>query len=355
MKKLNLWLLGSLFMGALTVVSCGDDDENGGSNNGGGNGGNQSTVKVDYTKTGGNASVSVTDGPSYAMDFAAFSKDELGGVSIIDGVLTFNNYISGEVDGKYTYQSCQITVEGYSEGKTTYNDVDFYFGNNDFSCQQVNVETKTRAAAPGTNKLTVTKRTDGNYEFKLEGSGVLYGGDIQPATTYEANATVQLNMVVPIGMTATPLTNVRSKASSFPSFTPWLNGQVAQTGMQFSNSPQLGRGVLLWFYDQSLGYADYLNLKEQATKALGQPIVCHDGGADAETVQDVAASYFFKDGKYIMVSFCPWRQEEGPDYFGPVGMESVHENHAGRIHIHAIEGMTIDPYAIIWDLWGGRE
>ena len=93
--------------------------------------------------------------------------------------------------------------------------------------------------------------------------------------------------------------------------------------------------------------------KEQAKKALGDPISEFDGGDGSEGWADMSMAYFYKDGKYVMVSFCPWR-EGGEDWIfdemehggGRHMLGSfanvLHETHNGRIQVYALEGMTVD-------------
>lgn len=116
----------------------------------------------------------------------------------------------------------------------------------------------------------------------------------------------------------------------------------------------VGNGVLLWYYGTrqadgkyDLGYAQYENLKAQAVKAMGQPFECFDASTAEEAPEgewfDIAYAYFYKDKKYMMVSYCPWRETyEGEEPALPFGVEAMHENHAARIQVHVMEGMNID-------------
>jgi hypothetical protein len=343
MNNKFLWLIASLFLGTLTIAACSDDDDQTGS----------SVVNpVNYEKTGGSGTVTATDGTKFDLNIQKCSEDNIGGVSIADGQLSVNTY--QETESSYT--SCYVYVEDYQEGKTEYENVSFSFsqnsGNTYASCQSI--VSGTRASEYG-NKLTLEKLSDGTYRFVIEGDVIYSANDYTVQNYNTPNASITVEFVMPLSAKASLAENVSNKKSMYPDFTPWLNGQTAQGAFQIEQSQLMTSGVLLWFYDTSLTYSDYKNLKEQAIKVLGEPVESYDADASDDvtggTWTDMAVSYFYKDGNFIMVSYCPWRVEQGPDYNLPTSLECVLETHAARIQIHALEGITVDYTALIVKHW----
>ena len=105
---------------------------------------------------------------------------------------------------------------------------------------------------------------------------------------------------------------------------------------------------------RELTYKDYLDFKNQSRKSLGEPVECNDLGDDADAVSDkdnydICHSVFYKNGKYILVSYCPWRdyieeemgENEVLDQISHMGSHIFFETHMARIHVHVLEGLTI--------------
>lgn len=275
-----------------------------------------------------------SDGKEYKFTVPNINYESLNGVSLIDDHLT----VSGD-NGEGYYDSgssYNVTFDKYTEGQSAYNDVYFsfneYSGDNYFNCSAFSPNNQ-----PKDNKLTVTKESNGNYRFQLEGDAWLNTNDLQPANL--ANATVKANFTAPLLLRGKNLGRTTTKRADFPSFTPWLNGKVAEGALQITESTKLGKGILLWYFDESLGYSDYLNLKQQAQSALGDPVYSYD-----ENEGDIAMAYFLKGGKFIMVSFCPWREKynENDEIEMELDIYALRENHAARIQVHVLEGLNID-------------
>lgn len=284
------------------------------------------TINTDNT-TGGAITVTPAGGTSQTVVVPPVYADDLAGVSVIDNTLSY--------DGS----ACSITIEDYSAGKTSYDNV--------------SISVSADGIYPYTEKgkATVTVNEYGNVRFQITGEA-----EIQD---WSSGASGELKKIAISGDFTAPmlgkgkLLTKFDKSSEFPSFTPWIAGKKATIGLQVTESAKLGKGVLAWFYDDALGYSDYTNLKEQAKKALGDPISEFDGGDGSEGWADMSMAYFYKDGKYVMVSFCPWR-EGGEDWIfdemehggGRHMLGSfanvLHETHNGRIQVYALEGMTVD-------------
>lgn len=349
MKKTYFWLLSSLFVGAFTFVSCSsDDDEDGGNTS------VETPDPVNYEKTGGEGTITLGDGTTVNVTVPKLSNENVNGVFIVDNELSLELYYDTEENGKYGYKSCNLSISDYSTKKTVYNDVEFNFSESGYDDEGTyyshtisSVNNDSRAAA-ATNKVTVTQEQDGSIHFLIEGDVAVSTG--QQLAEGEPNGTISMEFVMPLAASGACTTNVSSKQSSYPSFTPWL-GKKVDGVLQITKSQLVGSAVLLWYYDMSLGYSDYENLKAQAIKALGNPVVCYDkseGQDPGMDWEDMCYSYFYKDNKFIMVSYCPWRQEEDPSYYNlPCNAYALKENHVARIQVHAIEGMNFDYNALI--------
>mgnify|MGYP007069866679 FL=1 len=343
MNKKFIWLVASLFVGALAIAACGDFDEQNGS---------ATTNKVNYEKTGGNATLTMSNGTKVELVIPQCTDDNVAGVSFANNTLTANSY-QEDANGS---TSLYLTIDGYNENQKEYENVSFSFYQNQegsyVSCQSI---VPTRVGDYG-NKVTVEKQSDDSYRIVIEGDMVCSSND-NPAENYnEPNSTVALEFVMTLAAKASVSSNVTGKKSMYPDFTPWLGGKTVAGAYQIEQSQLMTSGVMLWYYDTSLTYADYEALKEQAVKALGEPVESFDADAagvvktDGEWT-DFACSYFYKDGNFIMVSYCPWRIEEGPNYYLPTSFDVVKENQAARIQVHAFEGITFDYTALISRHW----
>ena len=210
-------------------------------------------------------------------------------------------------------------------------------------------------------KIEVPK--DGKLTFELWSAPTLTIGFAELCALNAGDAEIQqqgglkkvaisTDFTVPLVAKGKILTKIASKSAEFPSFTPWINGKSATIGLQVTESAKFGKGILMWLYDENLGYSDYAALRDQAKASLGEPISEFDGGDGSEGWADMSVAYFYNAGKYVMVSYCPWR-EGGEDWIleemnmgGHNMMGSIsnvlQETHNGRIQIYALEGMTID-------------
>lgn len=347
MKKSYLWLLSGLIVGAFTFVACDSDDDEG----------NNAVVNpepVNFDKTGGSGTITLSNGTKVDITVPKLSDEELNGVFIVDNQLSLELYYNTEVNGKSGSKSCNLSIDNYSTSKTVYEDIEFYFGESGYDeggnyfYNTVTSSNNSMRAAETSNKVTVTQEKDGSIRILIEGD--VFVSTKQQQAGSEANGTIQLEFVMPLAASGTSKTNVSSKESSYPSFTPWL-GKKVDGVLQITKSQMCSSAVLLWYYDTSLGYSDYENLKAQAIEALGEPVKCYDKVAQQEagiTWDDMCYSYFLKDNNFIMVSYCPWREEEDPEYFQlPCDANALHQNHAARIQVHAIEGINFDVEGLI--------
>ena len=262
---------------------------------------------ITFTPTGSVAK-SVVIPPIFISDFQ--------GVELIDNMLYLSVYSSGSVN---------LTIEDYSDSKSTYSNASIHFSSND-----VNVTTDAGA-------VTISKNEFNNYTFKVSGQGSSYYWNGNQRI--EESGTFSGEFSAPLLGKGKILKYVTKKEASFPSFTPWIDGKRATIGLQITESQAFGKGVLLWFYDKNLNYNDFKSFKTQAQAALGEPIADHDKEAAEGEYQDMCYSYFYKDNKFIMVSFCPWRDEEEENAAERgMGFECLRENHAARIQVHVLEG-----------------
>lgn len=305
------------------------------------------------TTTGGKATFTMKDGSgSYNMAVPNVSFEDLSGLSIIGDQLSLNLYAGDYETGSY---GVDLSIFGYSDSKKDFTNYNYSFSQN--IGQQYLYGSLYRQEGEGVQngKVNVTKNSDGNYRIQITGDAIFSSNDI-PAT-HEPNATINADFTCPLLMKAKTLYKVTEKEASFPSFTPWISGLNPTAAMQITESPKAGKGVLLFFYNKEkreLTYKDYLDFKNQARKSLGEPVECNDLGDDADAVSDkdnydVSQSVFYKNGKYILVSYCPWRdyieeemgENEVLDQISHMGSHIFFETHMARIHVHVLEGLTI--------------
>ncbi|MCR4921975.1 MAG: hypothetical protein K5945_09795 [Bacteroidaceae bacterium] len=353
MKKMNFWLLASLFLGSVMLTACGDDDD-----------GSSSDLptpsgKVDLSKTGGTVSLKQKSGQEVAsITVPAFSTDNLSGVEIVDNELTMGFYTSDETADGYSYCSLSVVIPGYSESKTSYSNLTLNFsqGQNSQYFQGSSVYYVNGEPKSGRLSATVKKQKDGNYSVAVEGDVYLTGSEIR-LTDENPNGTIKINIVAPLLAVSKLHKKVSSKQSYFPAGTPWLDGKTA-AGVLETKSAFTGNGVLVWYYgtkqtdgSYDLNYAQYEALKAQAVKAMGEPFECFDastvevesGSRGTTEWSDFAYAYFYKNKKYMMVSYCPWRDTyEGEEPSLPYTISALHENHAARLQVHVMENMNVD-------------
>jgi hypothetical protein len=269
---------------------------------------------ITYIPVGGTAK-SLVVSPIFATDFM--------GVEIVDDYMGVSS------------NSLSLEISNYSESKPSYSNasISYYGADANFYSKATNV--------------TVSKNEYNNYSFKVSGNAQTETwNDGKP--TYQNIGTFSGEFVAPFlgkGKTLKPITK---KESFFPSFIPWIDSKKPTIGLQVTESPLYGTGVLLWYFDKNLGYDDYKAFKEQAQKALGTPVKFFDADNGGST-DDISVSYFYKDGKYIMVSYCPWREENPEDleFLPDMSLWCLRENHAARIQVHAMEGMISAPDDLI--------
>lgn len=303
------------------------------------------------TTTGGQATFTMKDGSGkYDIAVPNVSFEDLNGISIIGNQLSLNLYAGDYETGRY---GVDLSIYGYSESKKDFTNYNYSFSQN-VDQQYLYGSSYSEEGSPK-GKVNVTKNSDGNYRIQISGDAVFSSNDI-PASN-EPNATISADFTSPLLMKAKTLDKVTKKEASFPSFTPWISGLNPTAAIQITESPKVGKGVLLFFYNKEkreLTYKDYLDFKNQARKSLGDPVECNDYGDDAnavsdENLYDICQSVFYKSGKYILVSFCPWRtdteEEMGEtgemEHLSHMGPYILFETHMARIHVHVLEGLTI--------------
>lgn len=287
------------------------------------------TISIDTDEsTGGSLSVTVNNQTKTYLVPPVY-YEEMNGVSIVDNILAIDVY--GEESGCYLY------IDNYSESKDTYTGVNISLSSSDGR-----IECKNGAT------VKVSNNKYNNYTFQISGTGTTY------ANKEEVNATFTGKFVAPLLAKGKQLKSVKNKSPEWPSFTPWLNGKTVTTGLQATEG-RFGTGVMLWYFGQDLGYADYLNLKKQAQQALGEPVSCNDSGDTApEGGGDMSVAYFFKDKQFVMVSYCPWRddtEEEALEHYQLYDFSAIRETHAARIHVHAFQNMEIDYTDLLREHW----
>lgn len=283
------------------------------------------TINTDNT-TGGAITVTPAGGASQTVVISPIYYDDLAGASLIDNTLTYEG------------NACSVTIDNYNANQTSYSNV------------KISVSANNMYPYTETATATVTVNEYGNVRFQITGEA-----EMQDWSTGQQGGlkkvAISADFTVPLLGKGKMLTKIASKSAEFPSFTPWMNGKSATLGLQVTESAKFGKGILMWLYDTNLGYSDYTNLRDQAKAALGEPVSEYDGGEPANGGGDMSVAYFYQDGKYIMVSFCPWRENEEEWIFEEMNMghnmmgslsNVLHETHNGRIQIYALEGMTID-------------
>ena len=283
-------------------------------------------IKTDKS-TGGTVKYTPTGGATETLVVAPMFASDVEGVQIVDDALSI---YAGSIT---------LMINNYSDSKSTYNDA------------YVSLSTVNSVMDNAAN-VKVTKNEYNNYTFQVNGKGKNERWN-NGVVTYENVGTYEGEFSAPLlgkGNTFKPVTK---KESFFPSFTPWIDGKDATVGLRLTDCQQFGTGVLLWFYDNDLNYDDYKAFKALAQQSLGDPIESHDDGPDEYGYQDMCISYFYKDGKFIMVSYCPWREVEPEelDYYSTMGISALRDNHSARIQVHALEGLTTSPDELIMVHW----
>ena len=291
------------------------------------------TIKTDAT-TGGSITFTPEGGTAHTIIVDPIYYEDMLGASLIDNTLSF--------DGG----ACTVAIEGYSESQTTYNNV------------RISLSADGIYPFTENGKATVTMNEYGNVRFQISGN-VEYQDWSAGREGAMTKASISGDFTVPMLGKGKILTKIASKSAEFPSFTPWINGKSATIGLQVTESAKFGKGILMWLYDETLDYSDYAALRDQAKASLGEPVSEFDGGDGSEGWADMSVAYFYNAGKYVMVSYCPWR-EGGDDWIleemkmGHNMMGSIsnvlQETHNGRIQIYALEGMTIDYKAFVHEM-----
>lgn len=287
------------------------------------------TINIKSDVSSGGTVKAVVTGTSKTFNFTIQPVyfEDFNGVCIVDDSLSINIYSYDESQGQSN--SINLGVSGFKEGKSDYKDV--YF-----SCYQSREREYTEVFG---NTLTakITQPSTDSYRFQVEGAARTRAEGITP-TESDPNSTVQADFTMPLLFKGQALTNVSNK-NIFPSFTPWLTGKTAARALNITESPKLGKGALIWYYDSSLGKTDFDNLVGQAKSTLGEPFESYTGQE-----QDMSYAYFYNNGKFVMISFCPWREgEEGKDEYFEWGNYSFFEHHMARIQVHVFDGLLI-PY-----------
>lgn len=78
------------------------------------------------------------------------------------------------------------------------------------------------------------------------------------------------------------------------------------------------------------------------------------GDTAPEDGGDMSVAYFFKDKQFVMISFCPWRddsEEEALEYHQLTDFNAIRETHAARIHVHAFQNMEIEYTDLLSEHW----
>ena len=267
---------------------------------------------IRFTPTEGKT-MNIVVNPMFAIDF--------NGVELTDN----NMYVNAG--------GMSLTINDYSENKSVYTDVPAFIG-------LTGGNNVNRVAS-----VTVTKTEFDTYKFQLSGnaqSQIWAGGQ----STYSTIGTLDGEFTAPLFGEGKNCDVVTSRQSFFPSFTPWIDGKAASC-FRIIDSPVLGRGVLLWFNSNSIGVADYKNLKSLVQNALGAPIESNDSeiieSNDPMINKDGWGScYFYKDGKFIMLSYCGWRNEDDNSEIGFWALRDGMGEFA-RIQLHVLEGVVVSP------------
>lgn len=246
---------------------------------------------ITYTPNSG-ASVSVVVPPVFVTDYQ--------GAMIFDNRLSFRYYYYDYNAGRNSYLNLDVEVNNYSENKKVYNNDDSYFSLNSTDIYDMNCVVNT---------LTVTKNASGSFTFQVDGDAQKYDYDSKNYTTVGA---VNGEFTVPILFVAKSIRKIGAKDASFPRFTPWIDGDSAALGIQITESKALGKGVLLMFPGRKHSYDDFKTFVAQAKTALGEPIdsyVPDDTAPGFDPDECDARCSFYKDGKYVLVSFRGWNKD----------------------------------------------
>ena len=279
-------------------------------------------VKTDVS-TGGVITFTPTNGAAKDFVISPVFVSDIEGVGLIDNGLYLN----------VNFGDLRVSIDNYSINKTAYDNanVSLYTADDNYYRVQNNAA-----------YMTVTKNEYNNLTFKVD-------CDAQTETyvdgnpTYTTVGTIRGEFKAPILGVGRTMTRIAAKDASFPSFTPWINGDTATIGLQITESQGVGTGVLLWFYNEKLNYKDFKSFKTQAQAELGEPIMDFDVEAGEGEYQNMCYSYFYKDGKFIMVSYCPWREENEDEVirYTVMDFDCLRATHTARIQVHVLEGMTV--------------
>ena len=246
---------------------------------------------ITYTPNSG-ASVSVVVPPIFVTDYQ--------GAMIFDNRLSFRYYYYDYNAGRNNFLDLNVDVNNYSVNKKVYNNDDSYFSLYATDLNDLNFVVKT---------LTVTKNASGTFTFQVDGDARKYDYD---SKNYMTVGAVNGEFTVPMLFVAKSIRKIGAKDGSFPSFTPWIEGDSASLGIQITESKALGKGVLLMFPGRKHSYDDFKTFVAQAKTALGDPIdsyVPDETAPGFDPDECEARCSFYKDGKYVLVSFRGWNKD----------------------------------------------
>ena len=267
---------------------------------------------IKFTPTGDVAQTIVVD-PMFSIDF--------NGVELTDNNMNVN---AGNVT---------LTINDYSENKSTYTNVPAF------------IYLEGRNSVSRVASVTVTKTEFDTYKFQLSGNAQSEFW-VDGTSTYNTIGTLDGEFTAPLFGEGKDYGLVTSRKSFFPSFTPWIDGKTASC-FRILDSPVLGSGVLLWFNSNNLGVADYKAFKALAQKALGDPIESNDSEIIESNDPQVdqygwGNCYFYKNGKFIMLSYCGGRDEDDKT---DIGFWALRDGMAefARIQLHVLDGLIISP------------
>ena len=290
---------------------------------------------ITYTPNDGTP-VSVVVPPVFATDYR--------------GVVVFDNSLSFSYDdySMNRYTNLQVVIEDYSVSKKVYNNDNAYF-----SLSTDNITANSYVV----NTMTVTKNEYGTFTFQMDGDAQNYNW-VNNNPVYTTVGTYNGEFTAPLLLTAKTLRKIGAKDASFPSFTPWIEGDSAFAGIQITESKALGKGVILMYSGRKHSYNDYKTFMAQAKAALGDPI---DSYAPDETAPGFDADEcdarctFYKDGKYVKIIFCGWRKDDNNENEEWIFEEMQHhggegslrmlmgENEISYIQVLVLEGLKSIP------------
>ena len=286
------------------------------------------TLSIETDKsTGGVITFTRTNGVAKSILISPLFVSDMQGVEIVDGMLNLS----------VNYDDLNIFINNYSESKTAYSDasIDLYTGDNDIYRVQ-----------DDTAYIRVTNNKYYNYTFNVDCDAQLVNYKGNNEYTYTTIGTLKGEISAPLLGVGKTIRNISAKSSSFPKFTPWINGDTAAVGLQITDSQALGTGVLLWFFGDKYNYNDYKAFRTQAKAALGEPVLCDEpnesaSGFNAETYDGLAQSCFYKDGKFIKVSM-GWGYDN-PEVFTHMGFWSLGDTEMARVQVLVLEGLSSCP------------